>query len=105
MDSGSLYLGYNSNPNWDWTGDAPTYGYFNQSGGVHNTTQMIVGLGWLAGGTGVYNMSGGALNVIGQTHPGILLRGRAPGTYIWGEMLLAWCPPSPSARSIRPAAP
>ena len=73
-------VGIGANPNWDWEGDAPGVGVFNQDGGTHNSEFLSVGNGFLQGGTGTYNLSGtGVLNVkqvpaasipVGM-HPGI----------------------------------
>jgi hypothetical protein len=65
-------LGYGGQGSWagpgQWrnapltNGVSDAWGYFNQSGGVHNTALLTVGGGWDSGGVGVYTITGGNLN-------------------------------------------
>jgi hypothetical protein len=75
LNSQAMEIGVGPNPNWGWTGDATSVGYFNQDGGTHNTQYLDIGGGYLGAGTGTYNLSGtGVLNVkqVGLGHtPGI----------------------------------
>ena len=68
VSGNSVIGGANSSTDPSWVGQPGGLGTFTQTGGSHKTTNLIVGQGGtVAGGTGVYNLSGGASTVTTTT--------------------------------------